>query len=145
MVLIRRESAQISARYLLSGVLELRYSGVFSESSADELSSHARRATRDEPCVVVRMDSVLMAVTKVPLPTDAAARGGVYPPCALVVGDEGRQIWMDYCREVGRLGLMRVVFSSSQLELARRWCANVARSTPPRSPQSRRCGLLLAQ
>lgn len=145
MVLISRDSAQISAHYLLSGVLELRYFGVLSGTSADALSGYARRATRDEPCVVVRMDSAVMAMDSVPLPTGATACDGVYPPCALVVGDESRKIWMDYCREVGRLGLMRVVFSSSQLELARRWCANVARSTPPRSPHLRHCGLSLAR
>lgn len=144
MVLFRRDSARVSARYLANGVLEVRYAGIICESSIGEISAAVRRATLGAPCLLVRMDFVVLVMNRVPPPVDVAPAYGSYPPCAFVVADAQRQILADYCREAGKFGLMRVVFSTSQLGLAHRWCEFACRLERAKLPPTRHYGLLPA-
>ena len=108
-----------------SGVVEVVYGGVATDKTFSELSEVVVKETRRYGALVIRMEAVVMALSDVPTPPTYTKS---MPPAAVVCSESHVVLWDAYGKEVSRMGVMRAVFSSSQLDLARLWALRQIRA-----------------
>lgn len=121
-VTFRLHSAEAKVTKLVTGVVEVIYSGPMTYAVSKALRALVIEATPNAPCLVLRLDRALTLYEVIP--PDAT---DVYrlsrAPAAMVVRQNQYDVWSDYARAIERLGVMRAVFLDSEVEQAYQWAA----------------------
>ena len=98
-------------------VWSVRYSGVISPLSFNDLRRDVLHVTQGAQSMILRMDSALTLLTpRIPEGTYAANTA----PGVVVVRPDQYPMWAEYARRMARLGVIRAVVLQTDLALARR-------------------------
>lgn len=117
---LRSGAAQAKGFCLARGLCEVVYTGPLTRSGYSALRAGVLRETEKARALVLRMDRAMVLLDDDPH-ADVAPYLGDEPPAALVSSADQFAYWNEYARRLAAVGVMRAVFLSSRLELARLW------------------------
>lgn len=106
-----------------AGVSEVKYAGLVCNTSLTVIRGHV---TALRPRVLMsRFDKCLLLMRSI-APVTSSVYAGWASSGVMVATDEQYEMCREFASQVARVGLMRVVFRASQLELAREFAADQA-------------------
>lgn len=95
------------------GVVEVAYFGPLGATEAPHLRVAVANATKDAPALVIRFDGVLLTFQEM-LEVPVGVYGPGSPPGCTVCRPDQYEWISAYCRNMAKVGVMRVVFLQSQ-------------------------------
>ena len=124
----RHHAARVACKSI-GGVFLSAYSGPICVQAFDNLRARVIESSAGANCMIMRMDkSLTLMACRPKLP------GGTYPvgaaPGAVIVRDDQYAMWSDYADAMADMGVRRVVFRDSQLELCREWVGAILDREP---------------
>jgi len=112
-----QHSASARVSWPTRNTAEISYKGALSRSAFYALRAQALQATQGADSLVIRVDTALVISIDMPDNPHVMYAGNTAPGC-LVVSLDQRDAWERHAREMAEIGVMRIVFLSSQLPLA---------------------------